>query len=63
MSGKRVTPAEVIRFNQLYAELGTYAAVAAATNRSASTVRRYVNPATYSAYVRAAHNTMIKEGN
>lgn len=38
----RVTEEDKIKFNELYAKLGTYAAVARETGFSASTVRRYV---------------------
>lgn len=38
----RVTEEDKIKFNELYAKLGTYAAVARETGFSASTVRRYI---------------------
>lgn len=38
----RVTPQEVIKMQQLYAELGNYAAVGREIGRSGSTVAKYV---------------------
>lgn len=38
----RVTEEDKVKFNELYAKLGTYAAVARETGFSASTVRRYI---------------------
>ena len=38
----RVTEEDKIKFNELYAKLGTYAAVARETGFSASTVRKYI---------------------
>ncbi len=38
----RITPQEIVRMNQLYAQLGTYAAVARKMGRSASAVARYI---------------------
>lgn len=44
MSGKRVTPQEVVEMHRLYKQLGTYAAVGRKMNppRSASTVAKFV---------------------
>lgn len=42
MGAPRVTPQEIVRMNQLYRELGNYAAVGRAMGRSASTVSKYV---------------------
>lgn len=39
---RRVTPEDITKFHELYARLGTYAAVARETGFSASTVGRYV---------------------
>jgi len=38
----RITPEDIIRMNQLYIRLGTYAAVAREMGKSASSVARYV---------------------
>ena len=40
--GTRITPEEVVLFNQLYRKYGTYAAVARETGRSAHSVKKYV---------------------
>ena len=40
--GTRVTPQEIVKMHQLYAQLGNYAAVGRAIGRSASTVSKYV---------------------
>ena len=42
MGAPRVTPQEIIRIQQLYAEHGTYAAVGRIIGRGASTVAKYV---------------------
>lgn len=42
MGAPRVTPAEIIRMQQLYRELGNYAAVGRKIGRSGSTVSKYV---------------------
>lgn len=42
MGAPRVTPQEIVKMQQLYAKLGTYAAVAREIGRSADTVSRYV---------------------
>lgn len=42
MGAPRVTPQEIVKMQQLYAKLGTYAAVAREMDRSANTVSRYV---------------------
>lgn len=42
MGAPRVTPEEIVEMQQLYAKLGTYAAVAREMDRSANTVSRYV---------------------
>ena len=42
MGAKHITPVEVIEMQRLYAQYGTYAAVARETGRSPSTVARYV---------------------
>lgn len=42
MGAPRVTPQEVIKMQQLYAELGNYAAVGRKMGRSGSTVAKYV---------------------
>lgn len=43
MGYTRISPAEVRKFAELYQELGTYASVARATGRSASSVKKYLS--------------------
>ena len=38
----RITPEEIVKMNQLYKRLGTYAAVAREMGRSASAIARYI---------------------
>lgn len=42
MGVKRVQPNDIIKMNELYIQVGTYAAVARAVGFSASTVKRYI---------------------
>lgn len=42
MGATRITPAEIVEMHHLYAEYGTYAAVARKMGRSASSVSRYI---------------------
>ena len=42
MGAPRVTPAEIVKMQKLYRELGTYAAVGRKIGRSANTVSRYI---------------------
>ncbi len=42
MGIKRVQPKDIIKMNELYIQVGTYAAVARAVGFSASTVKRYI---------------------
>lgn len=42
MGAKHISPAEILEMQQLYRELGTYAAVAREMGRSASTVSKYM---------------------
>ena len=42
MGAPRVTPEEVVKMQQLYRELGNYAAVGRKLGRSGSTVAKYV---------------------
>lgn len=60
---KRITPEEVIRFNQLYAKYGNFADVARETGRSASSVARYVQPKVGKAYINAMQQQISKGGN
>jgi len=39
----KVTPPDIIRMNELYKQLGSFAGVARATGFSASTVKKYVD--------------------
>ena len=42
MGAPRVTPQEIVKMHQLYAQLGNYAAVGRAMGRSGSTVAKYI---------------------
>lgn len=42
MGAKRVTPQEAVQMQQLYTQLGSYAAVGRVMGRSSSTVAKYV---------------------
>ena len=44
MAAKRVTNEDILKMNQIYAEVGTYAEVARQTWFSPSTVKKYINP-------------------
>ena len=44
MAAKRVTNEDILKINQIYAEVGTYAETARQTGFSASTVKKYINP-------------------
>ena len=64
MGAPRVTPQEIVKMQQLYAKLGTYAAVAREMDRSANTVSRYVQMKGVPQNVRLAvwNLTQEKEG-
>ena len=57
----RITPQEIVRMNQLYTELGTYAAVARAMGRSASAVARYIKLEGTPKPVKQAFNNAIAD--
>ena len=61
MGASRVTPAEFERMHKLYDELGTYAAVARATGRSASTVARCIKMETCPPVVKHTTKRLIRE--
>ena len=42
MGAPRVTPQEIVKMHQLYAQLGNYAAVGREMGRSGSTVAKYI---------------------
>lgn len=44
MANKKITQDQIFQINELYAEKGTYAAVARELNMSPATVKKYVNP-------------------
>ena len=44
MAVKKVTNEDILKMNQIYAEVGTYAETARQTGFSASTVKKYINP-------------------
>lgn len=60
MGAPRVTPQEIVKMHQLYAQLGNYAAVGKAMGRSASTVLKYVQMKGVSQNVRLAVNNLIQ---
>lgn len=60
MGAPRVTPQEIVKMHQLYAQLGNYAAVGKAMGRSASTVSKYVQMKGVSQNVRLAVNNLIQ---
>lgn len=62
MGAPRVTPQEVIRMQQLYAELGNYAAVGRKIGRSASTVAKYVKMENVPTPLRIAVQNLIMKG-
>ena len=60
MGAPRVTPQEVVKMLQLYAQLGNYAAVGRAVGRSASTVSKYVQMKGVPQNVRLAVNNLMQ---
>ena len=60
MGAPRVTPQEVVKMLQLYAQLGNYAAVGRAVGRSASTVSKYVQMKVVPQNVRLAVNNLMQ---
>lgn len=62
MGAPRVTPQEVIRMQQLYAELGNYAAVGREIGRSGSTVAKYVKMENVPTPLRIAVQNLIMKG-
>lgn len=42
MGAARVTPQEIVKMHQLYAQLGNYAAVGRVMGRSGSTIAKYI---------------------
>ena len=44
MTSRRVQPDDIIKMNELYLTIGTYAGVGRATGWSGSTVKRYIIP-------------------
>ena len=61
MGAPRVTPQEVIKMQQLYAELGNYAAVGREIGRSASTVAKYVKMENVPTPLRIAVQNLINQ--
>ena len=57
----RITPDEIVRMNQLYAKLGTYAAVAREMVKSASSVGKYVRLDGTPRPVRQAFDNAIRD--
>ena len=62
MGAPRVTPAEVIQMQQLYRELGNYAAVGRKIGRSGSTVAKYVKMQGVPQAIRIAVENMVQKG-
>ena len=60
MGAPRVTPQEIVKMLQLYAQLGNYAAVGRAVGRSASTVSKYVQMKGVPQNVRLAVNNLMQ---
>ena len=60
MGAPRVTPQEIVKMHQLYAQLGNYAAVGRAMGRSASTVSKYVQMKGVPQNIRIAVNNLIQ---
>jgi len=60
MGATRVTPQEIVKMHQLYAQLGNYAAVGRAMGRSASTVSKYVQMKGLSQNMRLAVNNLMQ---
>lgn len=60
MGASRVTPQEIVKMHQLYAQLGNYAAVGRELGRSASTVSKYIKMKGVSENVRLAVNNLIQ---
>ena len=60
MGAPRVTPQEIVKMHQLYAQLGNYAAVGRAMGRSASTVSKYIKMQGVSQNVRLAVNNLMQ---
>ncbi len=60
--GTRVTPAEVLEMQRLFAELGSYTAVGKELNRSASTVSKYVQMKGVPQSIRLAVQKLSRKG-
>ena len=63
MFAPRVTPQEVVKMQQLYAELGNYAAVGREMGRGGSTVAKYVQMKSVPQSIRLAVQELSKRGN
>ena len=61
MGAPRVTPEEVVKMQQLYRELGTYAAVGRKLNRSGSTVKKYVKMQGVPQAIRIAVENLVNQ--
>ena len=62
MGAPRVTPQEVIKMQQLYRELGNYAAVGRKLNRSGSTVAKYIKMQGVPQSIRLAVQNLSQKG-
>ena len=61
MGAPRVTPQEVIKMQQLYRELGNYAAVGRKLGRSGSTVEKYVKMQGVPQAIRIAVENLVNQ--
>lgn len=61
MGAPRVTPAEVVKMQQLYRELGTFAAVARKVDRSESTVAKYIKMQGVPQAIRIAVENLVNQ--
>lgn len=60
MGAPRVTPQEIVEMQRLYLKLGTYAAVARETGRSASSVSKYVQMKGVPQNIRMAVESLLR---
>ena len=61
MGAPRVTPQEIVKMHQLYAQLGNYAAVGRAMGRSGSTVAKYIKMQGVPNATRLAVNNLMQK--
>ena len=61
MGARHISPEEIVEMQRLYRELGTYAAVAKAIGRSASSVSKYVQMKNVPRNIRIAVENLSRE--